>query len=51
MFYMGQNEAEPLVTGHFEAWAFGPVHPPVYHRVKFAEATPLTKLLLRTSKV
>lgn len=34
MFYMGRHNGEPLVHGHFEAWAYGPVHPDLYHRAK-----------------
>lgn len=41
MFYMGKNEGEPLVMGHFEAWAFGPVHPKVYHTAKVCEDRPI----------
>ena len=41
MFYMGQNDGEPLVMGHFEAWAFGPVHPTVYHTAKVCEDRPI----------
>ncbi|RWO77206.1 type II toxin-antitoxin system antitoxin SocA domain-containing protein [Mesorhizobium sp.] len=33
MFYLGRT-GEPLVSGHFEAWDYGPVHPDLYHRVK-----------------
>ena len=41
MFYMGQKDGEPLLTGHFEAWAFGPVHPKVYHTAKVCESRPV----------
>ena len=33
MFYMGQR-GEPLIIGRFEAWAYGPVHPVLYHALK-----------------
>src|SRR5271156_1137521 len=31
----------PLVTGFFEAWQFGPVHPTAYHSFKTAGANPI----------
>lgn len=33
MFHLGRT-GQPLVDGNFEAWAYGPVHPTLYHRVK-----------------
>ena len=27
MYHLGMYDATPLVTGHFEAWDYGPVHP------------------------
>ena len=33
MLYMGHMK-RPLLTGHFEAWDYGPVHPPLYHNLK-----------------
>lgn len=33
MFHLGRT-GEPLVTGLFEAWDYGPVHPALYHRAK-----------------
>lgn len=32
---------DPLVSGFFEAWQFGPVHPIAYHAFKNAEASPI----------
>jgi uncharacterized phage-associated protein len=32
---------EPLVSGHFEAWQYGPVHPAVYRAFKGAGARPI----------
>lgn len=34
MLYMGTHEGERLFDGTFEAWDYGPVEPPLYHRVK-----------------
>lgn len=34
MFYLGRTSGDPLVSGYFEAWDYGPVHPDLYHRVK-----------------
>jgi len=47
MFYMGQNNGEPLVTGHFEAWEFGPVHPKVYHIAKVCENRPVDERVFK----
>ena len=33
MFHLGKID-EPLVSGHFEAWDYGPVHPQLYNAVK-----------------
>lgn len=33
---------EPLVSGHFEAWKWGPVHPAVYQAFKEAGARAIT---------
>lgn len=33
---------EPLVSGYFEAWRWGPVHPAVYRAFKPAGAKPIT---------
>ena len=40
MFHLGIHDA-PLVTGHFQAWDYGPVHPEVYHYVKVFGAEPV----------
>ena len=50
MFYMGQNEGEPLVTGHFEAWAFGPVHPKVYHAAKVCGSDPVEPYVFQSDE-
>jgi uncharacterized phage-associated protein len=34
MFHLGEHGGDPLVSGAFEAWDYGPVHPQLYHRVK-----------------
>jgi uncharacterized phage-associated protein len=32
---------QPLVSGHFEAWKYGPVHPNVYSAFKSTGSTPI----------
>jgi uncharacterized phage-associated protein len=41
----------PLVSGYFEAWQRGPVHPTVYHAFKEAGARPITVRAERTNLV
>ncbi len=43
MFHIGQTK-EPLVTGYFEAWDYGPVHPKLYHRVKIFGSSPVENI-------
>ena len=43
MFHLGRHES-PLVSGHFEAWEYGPVHPVLYHKVKRFGADPVTEI-------
>lgn len=33
--------AEPLMSGYFEAWQYGPVHPLIYDAFKYRGAEPL----------
>lgn len=40
MFYLGERD-EPLVSGRFEAWDYGPVNPSLYHRVKVFGSDPV----------
>lgn len=35
------ERGKPLVTGYFEAWQYGPVHPVAYKAFKEAGATPI----------
>lgn len=44
MFYLGRRHGEPLVTGHFEAWDYGPVHPELYHRAKVFGSSPVRNI-------
>ena len=44
MLYMGDQGGDPLVSGNFEAWEFGPVHPELYHAVKKFGAEPITRI-------
>lgn len=41
----------PLVSGYFEAWRRGPVHPTVYHAFKEAGARPIAFRAERTNLV
>lgn len=38
------QRGQPLVSGAFEAWQYGPVHPSVYRSFKIAGEAPLTNL-------
>ncbi|MEM7545557.1 MAG: Panacea domain-containing protein [Pseudomonadota bacterium] len=40
--YLTQTK-KPLVSGHFEAWQYGPVHPSAYRAFKEAGSHPITK--------
>ncbi|WP_430475908.1 type VI toxin-antitoxin system SocA family antitoxin [Thalassospira lucentensis] len=35
------REKKPLVSGYFEAWTYGPVHPAVYKSFKSAGSSPI----------
>jgi uncharacterized phage-associated protein len=48
-FLLGTGE--PLVTGYFEAWEYGPVHPAVYQSFKAARSTPINFRALKTNLV
>lgn len=37
----------PLVSGYFEAWEFGPVHPTLYGSLKHLGNSPVTQPILR----
>lgn len=43
MIHLGAND-EPLVSGHFEAWDLGPVHPILYHKAKVFGARPVRNI-------
>lgn len=40
MFYLG-TKGVPLISGHFEAWDYGPVQPVLYHYVKVFGSAPV----------
>ena len=42
MYCLGR-ENRPLVDGNFEAWAYGPVHPKIYHHLKIFGSGPVTE--------
>lgn len=41
----------PLVTGYFEAWEYGPVHPAVYQSFKSARERPIDFRAVRTNLI
>lgn len=41
----------PLVSGYFEAWEFGPVHPAVYQSFKVARDRPITFRALKRNLI
>ena len=41
MFYMGRTGGKPLVSGSFDAWDYGPVHPGLYHVAKVFGSSPV----------
>lgn len=43
MFNLGQY-GKPLISGHFEAWDYGPVHPELYHRAKIFGSSPVENI-------
>ena len=44
MYHLGKHDAAPLVSGQFEAWEYGPVHPTLYHAVKRFGADPVENI-------
>lgn len=48
MYHLGLNDA-PLISGHFEAWDYGPVQPEIYHRVKIYGAEPVGNIFRSVS--
>lgn len=47
MVHLGRGNG-PLVTGHFEAWDYGPVHPNLYQKVKAFGAKPIPNIFWNT---
>lgn len=43
MFHLG-TARKPLVSGHFEAWDYGPVHPELYHKAKIFGSAPVENI-------
>jgi uncharacterized phage-associated protein len=43
MFFLGRK-GEPLVSGLFQAWDYGPVHPELYHKAKIFGANPVENI-------
>ena len=49
MFHLGQCDGEPLVSGNFEAWDYGPVHPTLYHKVKIFGSLPVKASIFQST--
>ena len=47
MIYMGRNKGERLVSDDFEAWAYGPVLPTLYHFAKMYGSSPIKELPIK----
>ena len=43
MYHLGEHNA-PLISGHFEAWDYGPVQPIIYHKLKIFGASPVRNI-------
>lgn len=50
MFHMGET-GEPLISGHFEAWDYGPVNPALYHRAKIFGSSPVGNVFRGVSDI
>ena len=44
MIYLGSH-GKPLISGSFEAWAYGPVHPDLYHKAKIFGSDPVENII------
>lgn len=51
MFYLGRTKGQPLISGEFEAWDFGPVHPSLYHRIKIYGSKPVGNVFYNTPDI
>jgi uncharacterized phage-associated protein len=40
--FLSETKGCPLVSGYFEAWTYGPVHPVAYQAFKSADSNPIT---------
>ena len=43
MVHLGKHHT-PLVSGNFEAWDLGPVHPDLYHKAKIFGSSPVKNI-------
>ena len=41
MFWLGKHNGRPLVSGNFEAWPIGPIHPVLYYRARIFGTRPV----------
>lgn len=47
--HLNENNKKPLLSGYFEAWTYGPVHPTVYEAFKSARGEPIDFRAQRTN--
>ena len=43
MYHLGIHDA-PLISGHFQAWDYGPVQPIIYYKLKIFGASPVRNI-------
>lgn len=50
LFFMGENDGEPLIDQHFEAWSYGPVLKNVYNKTKIFGAKNIREHVFYSTK-
>jgi len=49
MAHMVENNGQPLINSWFEAWEYGTVCPPLYHKLKIYGGDPVGNILHRSA--